>query len=335
MIMGMALGDAMGLAISANRTWPLPADADPFRGYAAGDWSADVDQAVIAMQAVIAAAGQSSSASLQLLTHELTHRLHHWAANGIAEHGDERANGLSGSLALVIKSPKFIDNPIETAMKIWNDGGRRLALNSSMVRAVTTACINWDLSTSQQSSLAAVWAELCSLTHVDPRVIYAFTWFSQYLAALIGGMAPKNAFGAADESLQELDGMYKASAQPTGEPAAASAEYNMMNQIVESARDQMISDLKLAEVGRSAHVAKCLSVAAYTAYIIEYAAESSSRPSYEKIINHIASAGGNVTVNCAVAGAILGAHLGEPAGAKHLLHYDWLSRLVDSFIGAL
>lgn len=336
MILGMALGDAMGLVLSADQEWQADGKwcESLIRGYRPGDWGVDTDQAVVSMQAFISAI--AGRADFPALTKELVKRLHDWALHGNSDHGDTRANGLSGTLAITVKSPEFPSSPNNVAVKVWNDSGRRLALNGSMVRAVPMSCVNWDPGAmkvgNENSPTPAIWAELCSLTHADPRVIYSYTWFSQYLAELVAGITPANAALMADESLRTLDMLY---GDPDETPKLESAELKSILAVVNQSREGLIDDLALGEVGRSGYATKALSVAAYTSYTIEYSATTSTRPSFEKIIKHVASAKGTVSTNCAIAGAILGAYLGEPSLAKSLLHYDWLSKLIDDFIAAL
>lgn len=358
MIIGAALGDAMGLIaeITPNKTWPPPASTN-IRDITAGDWSDDTDQAIVTMRAVIAADKMTASKAtadnatddgppLSTLLNTLAGQLHEWSKTGFPELGDKKAAGLSGSLALTLKDPNFAEQYWEVSMEVWKRSRMRLALNGSMVRAVPAACLGWERastsSADNQPPAAAIWAQLCSITHSDPRVIYSFVWYAQLLAALIDGARPNNAFIMAANALEQLDELMRPSGDDGGAATTDTTDDNNLSQVcmsilevVERSRSECLANLQIGEVGRTAHVIKCLSAAAYTAQVLVYADEQGAKPSYHKTIDHIAAAGGDTTANCAVAGAILGVYIGEPEGAVSMKHYEWLVGEINKFIETL
>lgn len=359
MLLGAAVGDAMGLAAPH---WP---PAEPTRKYPLGDWSLHTDMLIAAMKAALRSdmvLTDDERAEILSLEAAIIDELDKWAKSGHSELGDKGpAVGLSGSLRTTIADPQWRDRPREVAHAIWDRSGGKLALNGGMSRALALGAINamrpppHDLSTDRLIMLA-------SFTHCDMRSVLSSVWLTHLVA--IAASPPSDLLPFIDIAKLMEDETVAPTKQATKQqcPLAwmlgagkslsegvAELSKNVPQQFAEVAAatvDQInttattnapIADLRLGDLGRAAAALKTVSAAAYVIRALDHAYTRGVVPSFEKIVRHVAAAGGDTAMNCMMAGALVGLYNSDIDArlTRHIPHYEWYSALVDRFIGGV
>jgi ADP-ribosylglycohydrolase len=191
MIMGHALGDAVGLITEySNRNTTTPVVfpyTTSIRNYPPCDWTDDTDQMIVVMQCLIAN-------DLVLNVKDIAERLRTWANYGFPELGDTQGAGLNGMTSAVISRPCFVKSSVNAAAEIWEASKRTFALNGSLTRtsilgALPTrgvrgggrgsGCIQTsglrphDDGPNDPTSASQTTRELSYLTHIDNRCVMA------------------------------------------------------------------------------------------------------------------------------------------------------------------
>ncbi len=334
MIFGQALGDAVGLKTEfkfkrdgAQAEFPY---TEPIRNYPVCDWTDDTDNMILVMQSLI-------STGLKFDQMDFAARLKKWANGGFAELGDNYGNGIGGIISTVVGHEKFDTDPSAAAKDVWEKSGCIVAPNGSIMRACPISALdNWfELS-----------QELCKVTHTDPRCVASCVLYNYILYELLH--CEKVSLESIDKILfkgiEYARSMLadKPKQTPTrGVPAVwhcSDIEVDF-SKYVEYGYTKPIAYLQLDQHGKIGYVFKTLGCAIYSLQVIKYAVGSGEVPSFKKTILKIANECGDADTNCAVAGAVLGAHLGYSALPSDwitaLPHHQWLHPIVDQYLSAI
>jgi len=231
----------------------------------------------------------------------------------------ERVAGQRGATCEVVRRvvarAGFTEDPIATARAVEGPKATNGALLRAVVCAFTAAPADWAVA-------------LCEATHADERCAAAACMLALLLDALghwvaLAPPAPGLAAGpvAAGRALI----------------ASLPRQADYMRRLTDTAR---LESLKLGddhEPGHRTYVVKTCAVAMWAFRQLVATPVAEYGPAFfEATICAVAAQGGDAATNAAVAGAVLGAAMGE-AGLPRIVslpHYEWLSAEVERFLSA-
>lgn len=346
MIYGHALGDAVGLQTEFKFCGDLdeirfPYD-QPIRDFPKCDWTDDTDHLILVMQSLI-------DNKMQLDTRNIAARLKSWVISGFPELGDTFGMGLGGTMSMVIQHDKFLTEPTIAAGEIWNNSGKKLASNGSLMRTSIIGALP-DLSRATQ-----VAADLSMVTHYDPRCVAACVFQSTIIHLLTYGQSLTKS-----EDVDDLLSTAWTTARPFILDSANPVEFanrrhqptpkSYYDQRFKTREDEFLHwisigynenlrKLDLDEQVKRGFVLKCLACSIYVMQMIYISLRESKTIKFKKFISMLALEAGDADTNCAVAGATLGAYLGYlelPADwIAALPNRDWLNGIIMKFIDEL
>lgn len=344
-VYGHALGDAVGLITEFKfkrdkPTIDFPYE-EPVRNFPVCDWTDDTDHLILVMQSMI-------DNKFRLNNTDIAERLKNWVSTGFKELGDTVGLGLGGTMNMVINHAKFLENPNEAANEIWNNSGKKLASNGSLMRTSIVGTL-------PNFNAVEFWAaELSRITHADPRCISACVLQSSIIFNLIYRTAttPENVDAMLQVSVNVSRKYITAEAEPVifGEmrhqPTPAcyhdptfKTRDEELSHWVQLAYTKCIGELRLDDMVKIGYVFKCLGCSIYALQVIKYALKNNRTPSFRKFILKLASECGDADTNCAVAGAVMGSYLGysnlPQDWIKALPNRGWLNNIVVNYINAL
>lgn len=332
-IFGHALGDAIGLCTNFKNKKDITSnDFNPFTSEnSKSDWSFNTDHMICTMLSID---------NIQ----NIPNSLQTWLKSGFPELGDTTPQ-IPGVLSTIISNPKFLDTPVEVAHELWNQSGKMYAGNSCIGRISAIGCVpssepQHANRTQQITNLAA---ELCQLTHIDPRCVLACIIHSQLVHKLIYENSSDSVLNC-DAMLQECISTARAGLSNIPDSSRYDDE---LSKWCEPAYTCTIEDLKLSLNTQMDYVLKSLGCSIYALQVIKVSLEIGRKISFKKLITRIAAEGKSASTNCAASGAIIGAYLGYKAlrcsFAKQktgdwlakLEHHDWLMAQCDTFCNKL
>ncbi|QYB17682.1 ADP-ribose glycohydrolase [Pacmanvirus S19] len=335
-IYGHALGDAVGLQTEYKFKKNNPKIEFPYtesiREFPACDWTDDTDHLILVMLSMI-------ENDFQFNPTDIAQKLKHWLTNGFKELGDARGIGIGGAMNMVISHPKFLTEPSAVANEIWQNSGKKLAANGSLMRTSIVGAI-------PDIEFCEKWAVYLSLiTHADPRCVLSCVFQSMLINHLVyKEMKTEKDIDsilttAIANSRKYIDAYKKLA---SGQTEQKSNEFTIDEELsywVQTAYTKNISELKLDEMVKVGYVFKSLACSVYTLQVIKVAVKNNSVPSFKKVIHKIASECGDADTNCAVAGAVLGSYLGYNLLPKEWLNAlpnkKWLDEIIVLFINKL
>ncbi len=347
MIYGHALGDAVGLITEFKfkvdkHTIQFPYEK-PIRDFPKCDWTDDTDHLIIVMQSLI-------KNRLAFNEKDIARRLKSWVVSGFPELGDSYGLGLGGTMSLVIAHPKFLDTPKVAAGEIWNNSGRRLASNGSLMRTSIIGALpgSEHVCVKCAYGVRTLAANVCQVTHADPRCVAACVFQSLVVHSLIyspgsdvNGLMSSCTRAAQKYLEDDVKPIEIANVrhQPTPKSYRDPRFETMKDEFaywVNLAYSSDITALELDEQVRIGFVLKCLGCSIFALQMIHLAGKHGARISFKKFITKIAEECGDADTNCAVAGATMGAHLGYFALPKDwiasLPNKDWLNSIIMDYV---
>ncbi|KAJ7280392.1 ADP-ribosylglycohydrolase-domain-containing protein [Mycena rebaudengoi] len=110
-------------------------------------------------------------------------RLHSWCTQGLRVL-DREPMGLGKTVGSVVSFPDFEYDPPGTALYIWEQGGRRIAANGSLMRTTPVGVIGIP-KTEEETFAAAIL--MGAVTHADPRCAVSVAIVSALIRALCKG----------------------------------------------------------------------------------------------------------------------------------------------------
>lgn len=348
-ILGMIYGHALGDAVGLQTKFKVCGDLDeivfpydqPIRDLPKCDWTDDTDHLILVMQSLI-------ENRMQLDECDIAARLKHWATSGFSEL-DDTSGRLGSTTALVINHNKFLTEPRIAAGEIWNNSGKKLAPNGSLMRTSIIGALP-DLDRVVKNS-----ADLSAITHYDPRCIAACVFQSVIVHQLI--------YGSELTRSKDVDVLINAAwsqTRPYILNAPAETEFANKRHLptpksysdqrfksreaeflhwIDVGYNENLRKLHLDDQVKRGFVLKCLAASVYVMQMIYISLNENKTINFKKFVSTLALEAGDANTNCAVAGACLGAHLGYlalPADwIAALPNRDWLNRIIIQFINIL
>lgn len=351
MIYGHALGDAVGLqsefkVANAETGIKFPYDR-PIRDYPLCDWTDDTDHLILVMQSLIAN-------KMKFNARDFAKRLKDWSCSGFPELGDTTGLGLGGTTNMVIIHPKFLEDPMKAATEVWTNAGRRIAPNGSLMRTsiIGTISLTDNPCMGCDNCIRSMAEALCKVTHADPRCIAACVFQSLAINKLVNDPSP-NIDGLVDSCAHAAQKYVRgttACAPPEVEKRIRGVPKSYVDTRFSDHEEEFLywinmaytSDIRALELDESVKIGfvfKCLSCSIFALQMISLAVKYKKRICFKKFIILLAGEAGDADTNCAVAGAIIGAHLGYSALPRDwieaLPNRTWLNNIIIDYVFAL
>jgi len=274
-IFGHAIGDALGLGTEflskqevriyyPNRLEDLgqiKRDAHRSR-WAAGDWTDDTDQMLCILDSLL------TQGRIDIL--DVAFRIHRWACEG--------GMGIGKTVANVVYSQDFRQQPHEASERVWLSSGKQAAANGGVMR--TSVLGVWE---SESADAVRRNAEtVCRITHYDPRCVASCVIICLAIRSLLREGIH------ADRLVDDL--------------TVTADEYDArVREYIEKASQSEIAKLALDEPNSIGYTLKAMATGIWALI----------HPiTYRDGILSVIHEGGDADTNASVAGAILGARFG-------------------------
>ena len=352
LIYGNCLGDAVGLTTEFKfKSDVNPSDykfpySDSIRGYQVCDWTDDSDQMILIMEML-------TKFELKItpdLATAFAKRLYEWVHHGFPELGDKCGMGLGGSTVAVVNHEKFLEDPFNASYEVWNNSGRKLAPNGSLMRTSILSAMP-DLSLVETASV-----NLGRITHIDPRCVSSCVIFNYILHELIYN--PPCDASDCDAILVSAIKMGQKYIQMNTNPQTKPTEtettpdyyidsrfktreeelawYLKTTWMSQTAINELELDSAKTNGATIGYVFKTFGCAIYALRVIKVSLKENLIPSFKKIIECIVKEAGDADTNASVVGAMIGSYLGFsklPADwVESLPNREWLDQKINAFL---
>jgi ADP-ribosylglycohydrolase len=272
-IYGQAIGDALGLGTEGmtdeDIAWKYPNGithySDIFqdrhrRRWKTGDWTDDTDMMLCIARAVVKDRGVDLTSIAQ--------NFKEWAMG--------EPMGIGDTTYKVLMVADYVEKPFEVSKLVWEMGHRRGAANGGLMRTSVVGTF--------PKAVEECAANICRLTHYDPRCVGSCVVVSKLIHSLIYENK-----GLSYYDMIDCAGRYD----------GRIAEY------IDSAKLALdIRDLELQDENSVGYTLRCMSAALWAYW---------NAKSFEHGLLTVVRAGGDADTNAAVACAVLGAKYGYEA----------------------
>lgn len=272
-IYGQAIGDALGLGTEGmtdeDMAWKYPNGitlySDIFqdrhrRRWKTGDWTDDTDMMLCIARAVVKDRGVNLTSIAQ--------NFKEWAMG--------EPMGIGDTTYKVLMVADYVEKPFEVSKLVWEMGHRRGAANGGLMRTSVVGTF--------PKAVEECAANICRLTHYDPRCVGSCVVVSKLIHSLIYENK-----GLSYYDMIDCAGRYD----------RRIAEY------IDSAKLALdIRDLELQDEYSVGYTLRCMSAALWAYW---------NAKSFEHGLLTVVRAGGDADTNAAVACAVLGAKYGYEA----------------------
>lgn len=272
-IYGQAIGDALGLGTEGmtdeDMAWKYPNGithySDIFqdrhrRRWKTGDWTDDTDMMLCIARAVVKDRGVDLTSIAQ--------NFKEWAMG--------EPMGIGDTTYKVLMVADYVEKPFEVSKLVWEMGHRRGAANGGLMRTSVVGTF--------PKAVEECAANICRLTHYDPRCVGSCVVVSKLIHSLIYENK-----GLSYYDMIDCAGRYD----------GRIAEY------IDSAKLALdIRDLELQDENSVGYTLRCMSAALWAYW---------NAKSFEHGLLTVVRAGGDADTNAAVACAVLGAKYGYEA----------------------
>lgn len=294
-IYGQAIGDALGLGTEFmddyDMAWKYPNGLTHYseiyqdrhrRRWEIGDWTDDTDMMLCIANAIIKDNGVNLTTIAQ--------NFKNWA-NGVPM-------GIGANTYKVLMFGDYVDKPHDVSKKVWEMSRYHSAANGGLMRTSIVGLLPTDV---EQSA-----ADICRLTHYDPRCVGSCVIVSELIHAHIYGVPV-----------------------PTYEQIiATSRKYDVrIVEFITLSQNQDIKALGLQEEGSIGYTLRTLAASLWTYWHAE---------TFKDGLLAVVNAGGDADTNAAVACSILGAKFGFDAIPSEyvdgLIYRDQLDTVVSGMI---
>ena len=283
-IYGQAVGDALGLGTEflsrgqvrsyypqgLSRYCQIVRDGHRVR-WPVGAWTDDTDQMLCILDSLLQKG--------QVDTLDIARRIHDWVRGGVA--------GVGETVLAAVSHPRFLEDPQLASREVWEKGGRDAAANGALMRSSILGV--WEFR--DRDAVARNAAEVCRITHHDPRCVGSCVALCLAISSFLGGERDPSA--AADGALR----------------AVSSYDPRIADHF-ELAYSPDIGNLALDEPYRIGYTLKALG-AGFWAVL--------HAGSFEEGLAAVIHQGGVADTNGAVAGSLLGARFGFAGIPSHLV----------------
>jgi ADP-ribosylglycohydrolase len=341
MIYGHCLGDAVGLITEFKHKIDKRRIIYPYfgkiRDWHDGDWTDDSDQMILLMNLI---------SEDDLCATSFARDLKSWVRNGFPELGDTAGFGVGGSISNVVGNDDFEKDPLVVSKKFWEDSGKCIAPNGSLMRTSILSVIP------DSKKMIKMSTEISQVTHFDPRCVICCRCLNIILKELLLGTDPAllldfvRFYGirylegnvAKKNKMEKVRGIPEKWINPK---YVKGEEYDYISEFVDCFNIDDPSELKLDELPNIGYVYKCFSCAVFALKIIVLD-NLEERPvfiSFSSFIVTLAGECGVADTNCAVAGAVLGAYLGYDRLPRKWIkgppNRKWLNKKIDLLLEKL
>ena len=271
-IYGQAIGDALGLGTEFmndyDMAWKYPNGLTHYREiyqdrhrkrWEIGDWTDDTDMMLCIANAIIKDKGVNLTTVAQ--------NFKDWA-NGVPM-------GIGANTYKVLMFGDYIEHPLDVSRKVWELSRYRSAANGGLMR---TSIVGLLPSGIEQSA-----ADICRLTHYDPRCVGSCVIVSELIHAHVYGM-PIPTY----EQIKTLSRKYD----------------DRIEEFITLSRNEDIKALELQEEGSIGYTLRTLAAGLWAYWHAE---------TFQDGLLAVVRAGGDADTNAAVACSILGAKFGFDA----------------------
>eukprot|EP01117_Protostelium_nocturnum_P013924 TRINITY_DN5243_c0_g1_i1.p1 TRINITY_DN5243_c0_g1~~TRINITY_DN5243_c0_g1_i1.p1 ORF type:complete len:372 (+),score=93.46 TRINITY_DN5243_c0_g1_i1:113-1228(+) len=330
-IYGQAIGDAIGLAtefLTKERVeekfgvGPIPFPSF-VRGlhsgcWEEGDWTDDTDQMILIMEGIIQ--------NKRVEPKDFAKRLYDWIEHGFPELGDKRGLGLGGTVAKVVSSKGYLEDPAKAAKSVWNNNGKNLAANGALMRTSILGCYRYD----DLKEVAANTKAICKATHYDARCVHNCLMMTRILAIVLqlrSKMEKSSDFKLdLNESNEIVKRCMKESFSLLKRRVPESSKKEMEPYILLDSSSESLVKLELGKENIG-YTLNCLAAGLWG---------FASERDFKTTMNELIMEGGDADTNGAVCGALLGAKIGYSNLPKDWLmglrHKKWLDAKVKSYL---
>lgn len=336
LVFGQALGDAIGVPYEFKfkrdgHKYEFPYK-DQIRLWSANDWTDDTDQMVLIMETLTACKLHNNEDNQHIC--EFAKKLKFWKENGFPELGDNIGEGCGGSTQCVINRREFEDDPHSCAKGFWSDSGKSVAPNGAVMRTSIIGALGLI-----SGKLMLKHAEdFCKVTHWDPRCVYSCFIICEIIDWLIRNpnkSIPLKAFNELNEGIPT-----PTRTKTRGVPQAwYQNKFETYSQELDWYFNANLIDMELDKIPGIGYTLKCLGCGIWTARIINGVIEKGGKVNFAPVIYSIVRECGDADTNGAVAGAVLGAHLGFSQLPRDWIeampNWKWLMDKTDKFIETL
>lgn len=295
-IYGQAIGDALGLGTEGmtdeDMAWKYPNSITHYsdiyqdhhrRRWKIGDWTDDTDMMLCIANAVVEDKGVNFTSIAQ--------KFKEWKLG--------TPMGIGRTTHKVLSFGDYVEKPFEAAKIIWESSHREGAANGGLMRTSVVGTF--------PKAVEECAANICRLTHYDPRCVGSCVIVSQLIHSLI-----YKGFGLSYQEMSDTATRYDERIEEFVNLAFSSLD---------------IKDLELQEEGSVGYTLKCLSAALWAYWHAK---------SFEEGLLTVVRAGGDADTNAAVACAVLGAKYGYatiPDEYKEgLIYRDQLDAVIEGMI---
>lgn len=294
-IYGQAIGDALGLGTEFmddyDMAWKYPNGLTHYseiyqdrhrRRWEIGDWTDDTDMMLCIANAIIKDKGVNLTTIAQ--------NFKDWA-NGVPM-------GIGANTYKVLMFGDYVEHPLAVSRKVWELSRYRSAANGGLMRTSIVGLLPRDI---EQSA-----ADICRLTHYDPRCVGSCVIVSDLIHAHVYGLPV-----------------------PTYEQIiATSRKYNdRIAEYITLSQNQDIKALGLQEEGSIGYTLKTLAAGLWAYWHAE---------TFKDGLLAVVRAGGDADTNAAVACSILGAKFGFNAIPSEyvdgLIYRDQLEEVIQGMM---
>ncbi len=292
---GQAIGDALGLGTEFMDTeemaWKYPNGITHYseifqdrhrKRWKIGDWTDDTDMMLCIANAVIADKGVN-------LTH-IAQNFKDWASG--------EPMGIGENTYKVLAIGDYVEKPFEVSKKVWEMNRKKSAANGGLMRTSVVGLFPAEV------ELCA--ANICRLTHYDPRCVGSCVIVSQLIHALV----------------------YQEPVPTIGHLVEIGRKYDeRIEDFVYLAQNEDIEALELQDAYTIGYTLRTLAAGLWAYWHAK---------SFEDGLLAIARAGGDADTNAAVACAILGAKYGYHSIPTEytdgLLYKEQLDEVIENLL---
>jgi len=301
---GQAIGDALGLGTEfltkedVKMYYPnglttynqIVRDSHRCRWHEA-DWTDDTDMMLCIASAITEHKGIVDDNTL----HDIARNFRNWMLS-------PDCMGIGRLIYNVLSLDEYIEKPQQVALLFWKLSNKQNAPNGGIMRTSVVGLLNDDVESAA--------AEICKLTHYDPRCVGSCVVASKIIHALV---YEDKQLGISE--IKEICNRY---------------DKRMLHFVDLAVTSSDIDELDLADEYALGYTLKALSAALWCLFHSE---------SFIEGMLSVVNAGGDADTNAAIACAILGAKFGVseiPAYYKdNLYKHDEYKRVIDSLINTL
>lgn len=310
-------GVTKGLLVgNPDITWSHPRCNDHNERFVRGTPTDDTSQTILIMRSIVEAnysgkKGKICVDGVNIDPVDFGKKLVDWIYNGHQEHKHKGGLGCGATTFSVIKHPLYKSDPIKAAYEVWDQTGRRVAPNGSVMRIASSGAFAfWDENVVIQN--ASYYARV---THADPRCVFSSIGAALLIARYIqwnSGFIDNEP--DIDKTIQDAINLV-----PELESYQSDVTYYMSCEKVE--------DLKLAE---NKKIGYCLKAFGSAVWALKKCG------SIEEGLKYVIREGGDSDTNGAVVGALLGAKYGFKGIPKEYVTYmfvgQWLYREISPYM---